>query len=415
MGLVIFVIRTFPAVEFGVYTLLQTIFTLAVGMGGSFALHPLVKFGAETEDISGPVSASALLYALFLAPVILVILFFHASLGDFFNSETAGGLMFYVALMLAASFPRNVASFLLQSKLDLKPLFLLDAINSLGSLALIAVLVPGGAVATAEGILVINIATLTVSSAYGVWVMIEKYAMRPVLDAGAIRRLWVYGKYSLGASISYTFYLQSDNLIISALMGPVSLAVYNAAKVFTRAYDLIVQLIAILVLPTVSKLQSRNDAAGLITLAEKSFFMFTAFLFVIAASLFFAGPVLMNRLYEGRYDEAIPILKILSISGIFIAGYAVSSSYCFGLGRMKEVFYGTLTTSVAGVLLIFIFSYSAGLIGAASAVVANALIMAVAWVVIFVKRTGVSVTLRGVISRSGDAVDFVRRKVAPHQ
>ncbi|HLF15250.1 MAG TPA: hypothetical protein VI932_10220, partial [Bacteroidota bacterium] len=47
VGIIVFVIRLFPPVEFGVYTLLQTIFLLTVGPGQTFALQPLVKFGAE--------------------------------------------------------------------------------------------------------------------------------------------------------------------------------------------------------------------------------------------------------------------------------------------------------------------------------------------------------------------------------
>src|SRR3989337_1020070 len=109
VGIIIFVIRTFPPVEFGVYTLLQTIFLLVVAMGQSFALQPLVKFGAETDDVSGLVNASAFLYLLFVVPAALGLLVLRGQLGALFNSAAAGDLMDYIALMLAASFPRNVA------------------------------------------------------------------------------------------------------------------------------------------------------------------------------------------------------------------------------------------------------------------------------------------------------------------
>jgi len=412
VGIILFVIRTFTPLEFGVYTLLQTIFLLAMAMGQSFALQPLVKFGAETTELSPPVSASAFLYLLFVVPVSILLLAFGASLGALFNSETAGGLMHLVAWLLVASIPRNVASYILQSKLELRKLFFLDAIYSVGSLAAIAVLVPAGTVTTAAGVMMINLVALVCSTTYGLVIIFGTYGIRPVLSVEAVRSVWVYGKYSLGASLSYTLFVQSDNLIISAVMGPVSLAVYNAAKVFTRGYEMMLQLITTLLIPTVSKLNAEKNESEKLALAQKSFFVFTTLMVLMSAGLFLAGPFLLELFYAGKYAGSSRVLYILALSGIFIPAISIGSSFCFALGKMKEVFMVNLCMASLGLILLLGGTTYFGMVGTAWAVVISYGAMAFTWTSVLRRRAGIPVDARGVFSRHRDATNFIRRILA---
>ena len=327
VGIIVFVIRTFPPVEFGVYTLLQSVLLLAIGTAQTFALQPLVKFGAGGEDISVPATASMILYAAFIVPVALLLLLLGDAFGGLFRSGTAGELLWYVSAMLIASIPRNLASFVLQSKLDLKTLFFLDAVYSLGSLALIAWLVTDGSIATAEGVMQVNLLMITLSSLVGALLLWKSYGLRVAWSPAMLARTWEYGRFSLGASVSYTLYSQSDNLIISAMLGPVSLAVYNAAKVFARVYDLILQTITTLLVPAVSRASGRNDLAGLKTLAEKSLLFFT--LAAAGSGILFVlfGEALISVVYHGKYPGAVPVLYSLAAAGVFIPGIAVAASF----------------------------------------------------------------------------------------
>ncbi len=410
VGIILFVIRSFAPIEFGVYTLLQTILLLIMAMGQSFALQPLVKFGAETDELSAPVTAAALLYLLFVIPVSLALFTLGGPIGFFFNSETAGGLMHLVGVMLLVSVPRNVASYILQSKLELKKLFFLDALYSIGSLLAIAFLVPTGRVTTAAGVVLINLAALIGSSLYGLLIVFGTYSIRPGLTGETFRKVWVYGKYSLGASVSYTLYAQSDNLIISAVMGPVSLAVYNAAKVFTRIYDLILQLINTLLVPVVSKAHARNAVAELKTLAEKSLFFFTLFTSGIALVSLLFGPWLMRLIYADKYLDGIPVLYILCCTGIFIPGIAVGAAFCHGMANVKPVFQLNLLTAVVGITLIGILTNLAGLNGAAIGMLATFALVFPVWIFTLVRRLGVPITPAGVFGRHADVTSFMIRR-----
>lgn len=412
VGIILFVIRVFSPVEFGVYTLLQTIFLLAVSAGQSFALQPLVRFAAGAVGLSGPVTASTILYAAFLAPVVIVLSAFGGPLGSLFNSQEAGGLMHYVSLMLLVSIPRNVASYLLQARLELRQLFALDAIYSLGSLALIAVLVTAGKLHTAAGLMQVNLLMLLLSSLYGVVILAGKYSLRFAPSAGWLKQVWDYGRYSLGASASYTLFSQADNLLIAAMLGPVPLAVYNAAKVFTRVFELALQLMTMLLVPTVAKLDAGDRAGDRLALAEKSFLFFTAGLVAVSVALLVAGPFLIDLLYGEKYRISKDVLYILAFSGIFIPGISIGSSYCFGLGMVREVFRVNLAGSILGILLLTLGTAALGVMGTALAAVASYGAMSVLWVTTLRGAAGVPVTVRGVLSRHTDIVNFVRRTIS---
>jgi lipopolysaccharide exporter len=410
VGIIVFVIRVFPPVEFGIYTLLQTIFLLAVSTGQSFALQPLVKFGAGSDDLSGPVTASSVLYAAFLAPVTVLLAALGGPLGSLFNSHAAGELMQYVSLMLIASFPRNVASYLLQARLELRKLFYLDAIYSLGSLALIAFLVTTGKLRTAAGLMQVNLLMLLLSSLYGVVLLAGKYSLRIVPSHEHLRKAWEYGRYSLGASASYTLFSQSDNLLISAMMGPVPLAVYNAAKVFARAYDLLMQTISTLLVPVVSRMHGRADAAGLTALAEKSLFFFTLTAAGVCAGLLALGQPVMSLVYGDKYAEAVPVLYVLAFAGLFVPGVAVGASFCNGVAKMRPVFYLNLLTAVSGIGLIALLTGPFGVQGTAYAVLATFALVWPFWMSALVRSAGIPLKARNVLGRHADITGFIKQR-----
>jgi O-antigen/teichoic acid export membrane protein len=409
IGIIVFVIRTFPPVEFGVYTLLQTIFLLAMAMGQSFALQSLVKFGAETDRISGPVCASAILYTLFSIPAALALFASGSFLGVLFNSGTSGDLMYYVSLMLLVSVPRNIASYLLQSKLELKKLFFLDALYSLGSLLLIGSLYAAGLLHSAEGLMRINLLTLALSSVFGTVILLKTYAVRFQFSQADLRNAWSYGKYSLGATISFTLYSQSDNLIISAFLGPVQLAIYNAAKVFTRAYDLMIQLINTLLVPVVSRSHSRNDTGALKILAEKSLLFFTLAALTYAVLLLVLGPALMGAIYGDKYPDSVPILYVLASAGIFIPGIAVGAAFCNGVAKMKPVFYFNLLTAAVGIPLMAYLTSAFGIMGAAATSLTMFGLLCPTWIYVLVRHVGVPVSAGSVFGRYTDILGLLKR------
>ena len=172
--------------------------------------------------------------------------------------------------MLATSFLRNFALALLQAKFQMRELFWTDAVHFLGAPFLTWVVSRLHLFSTAHDLIVINLVSLSGSSILG-WYLTRRYLKMTALpDRGAVRRMWDYGKYSLGSILSYLGYTKADTFIVSAVGGPVQVAVYNSAKVFVRVYEMVSQVLQMFLLPATSRLSSRGEWRSLKSLMEKS-------------------------------------------------------------------------------------------------------------------------------------------------
>lgn len=243
LGYVWLVIRVLPEEEFGNFVLVQEIFLVISGLATAFALQPLLKFSAEDDaDLSGIVSAALWLNAGFIAAASIVVVTLSAPAGAVLNSPSLPPLLWYVPAMLAASFARNFTMTLLQAKFRIREVFWMDAVHFLGAPFLVWVVSRLHAFDTALDLIVINLASLSGSSLTGLWFArrMARVTLRPPRQA--VRRVWDYGKYTLGGIVSSQFSMRADSFILSAFTGPIQVAVYNSAKVFVRLYEMAAQI-----------------------------------------------------------------------------------------------------------------------------------------------------------------------------
>jgi O-antigen/teichoic acid export membrane protein len=406
-GFILFVVRTIPPQEYGLYVLLQAIFLVVVNVGQSLALQPLVKFAAEREDPSAVLSVASIYYAAVLTVASLLLVTFRSTIAHLIGAPELSGLMFYLPLLFAASSIRNIIVYLFQAKLAVVPIFWIDALYFLGSLVGVAFLTSVNALHTAGTVIQVNIITFVLSSAYAYVVLHRRFALRLRYEAQAARSLWDYGKYSFGASASYSVYAQADNFIISAILGPIFVAIYNAAKLFIRAFDLLLQMIVFFLVPTVSRYSSQNRTEDLLILGEKSTFVFTAVALAMVAVLAVLASPMISVFYGGKYQEAVPILRVLALSGLFVPASAIGSSFFFGLGHVKENFYLQTAMMVLFIVFVVIITERFGILGTAWTFSGAAALMAFAWYTLLAFRTGIRIRPAAVYARHRDTLNFI--------
>ncbi|MBP1679532.1 MAG: hypothetical protein H6Q29_1443, partial [Bacteroidetes bacterium] len=123
--------------------------------------------------------------------------------------------------------------------------------------------------------------------------------------------------------------------------------------------------------------------------------------------LFLLAPgLLVDVLYSGRYQEAIPVLRVFSVLGLVVPLYAVGSSLLMGLGNARAVFMlglQMLFLSLAGYLVLI---PPLGAVGAAAAYTAASAIVALTTT----HRLRASVTLKigRILQRERDVRNFLR-------
>ncbi len=407
---VLLVIRVLPQEEFGNFVLTQEIFLIITGLAMGFALQPLLKYAAESqEEPTGIVTASLLFNLPFTTGCALFIVLFRAPLSAILNSPTLEPLLLYIPAMLAASFIRNKALILLQARFRIREVFLVDAAHFLGAPLLIWISSRLNMFHSALDLVIINIISLSASSLVGLIYtrsMIRLTLRPPRRD---IERIWNYGKFSLGGIMSYLVYTKVDSFILSAATGPVQVAIYNSVKVFTRIYDMVAQVVQMFVLPAVSRLSAEGREESRKVLVEKAIAfstigMIPVFLFL----LLLAGPMI-DILYGGRYNEAVPLLQILSVLTVIVPLIAVASNTLMGLGQARVSFVLSVQILITSMIIYLALIPPFGALGAAIGYVLSAMVLA--WITTAKMNHFVRITPSEVWQRKDDISRFVRKRL----
>ena len=406
LGFVLLVIRVLPEEEFGNFVLVQEIFLIITGLATALALQPLLKFASEQDDSATTAVGSVLpLYCGFLILTSLVIVTVRGMVAQVLNAPALSALLLYLPGMLAASLIRNLTLVLLQARFRIKEVFWVDALHFLGAPFLVWVWSRMHRFDSALDLILINICSLSASSLIGL--ILTRFTMRWSLraTAGEHRKIWDYGKFSAGGVTTYLMYSKADTFLLSAFAGPVPVAVYNAAKVFTRVFEMLTQVVQMFVLPATSRLSSRRDGDSLQALVEKSITFSTIGMLPVLLLFLLAPGLLIGVLYGGRYADAIPILQIFAGLALGVPLYSVGSNVLLGLGEAKANFHLGLQMLFISLACYIVLIPPLGAEGAALAYVAATVLIAIS--AAFTVHRYVPLSLRRLIRRERDIRMFI--------
>ena len=416
IGYVYLVIRVLPEEEFGNFVLFQEIFLILSSLAAALALQPLLKFAAEdTQDAGGVITVGLVLNVLFVFLTSGALVLLREPLSASMNAPTLAPLLLQLPALMAASFIRNFALILLQSRFLISRVFWIDAVHFLGAPVLIWVYSRMHLFDSAMDLVVISIISLSASSLLALiltWSLFPRNVRPTALD---FRRMWDFGRYSLGGVVSYLVYSKADTFILAAFTGPAQVAVYTSAKIFTRIFEMATQIIQMFILPGASFLASRGEHSKLKAVVEKSLLFSTVGMLPIMIPLIlFAGP-LVNLIYGGRYPDAVLILQVFGLMSLTIPAFAIGSNVLMGLGEARASFVLGIQTLVVSVAAYAAVIPWLGAVGAAIGVVLSSFIMAA--VALKLVQRYVPFTLREVFSRWRDILVFMRsraRRILKH-
>jgi O-antigen/teichoic acid export membrane protein len=416
VGFVLIVIRTLPTEEFGTYILVQNLFLLIVAAGSSFAMQPMLKYAAETNEIEDIVSTGFWMYVFLVISLSICIALCKEFFTSILRAPTFTLLAWYLPLMAAVSLLRTVVIYLLQSKFKIAQIFWINAVYYIGSIALIAILFRTIHFQTAEMMMRINTITLALSSLLAAVFVVYSFPASIIKNFLIVRikkktliKFWHYGKYSFGATSLYTYYTQADSYIVSFFLGPTAVAPLNAAKVFTRIYDAVLQMCFTFLVPASSRLAAQQDEKNLSALAEKSIFFLTVSTIFISVALCTGAPYLFSLMYQQKYSASVAFLQILSLSGFFVPLLGISASFLAGIGRVKEFFLATLLNTIVAIIVYAFASYFFGITGIVVASVFLTAFLTFSYAYTMVRWGKVSIRWAHIVLRYRDALDFLKK------
>ncbi len=412
IGFIFLVIRVLPPAEYGTFVIIQSITIIIFSLGFSFALQPLIKYASETDDYKSYFFAAFIYYTGFLFIGLIIIFIFGEIILQLFNislNQSIRNTMWYVPIYIISAIPRNMILALLQAKFEIKKIFWIDFFYFIGSLIFIFIVVETYSLHSAIELLIIITITNFISSISALFIMTSKFNyFKPKVDKIALNEIWKLGKYSLGSSVNYSIHSQLDTFFVAYFTGVNGTAIYGAAKIITRIYDIYAQVIQMFILPASSLLDSKKESSKLTELLEKSTCFSLVSIIPIVFLLFFSSDLLINLLYNTKYPEAKNLLKLLSLMGIFIPWISVSSSVIFGIGKTNLIFKLTFINLILDFLFFYILGIIASIEGIIYAILLIQFIMSLLW--FYHTKNFVNFSLLSIISRIKDIKNFLFKK-----
>lgn len=410
LAYVLLVIRVLPEEEFGNFVLIQEIFLIVTGLATALALQPLLKFAAEEDsDRRGYISVAVLLSAVFYILSSAGILLLKDKISGVLHSPGLASLLFLLPWMFLAAFMRNLVLILLQSRFMIKEIFWTDTLHFLGVPVLIWAFSRAHIFNSAQDLIIINIISLSASSVVGFYLSRSLISFQLIPNITEVKRMWDYGKWALGSSISIFAVLKSDTFILAGFAGPLQVALYGSAKVFVRVFEMLTQVIQMFVLPAASKLASKNDFKSLRIMVEKATMFSMIGVIPIFLGFLILPSLFISILYKGKYLEAIPILQVFAFVAFAVPLSAVAGNALMGIGHARSVFIIGVELVLVALVSYLIFIPWLGSTGAAIGYVITgyASAFAAAWYL----RKHVPLTVRDVLSRADDVVVFLKARI----
>lgn len=374
IGFILLVIRVLPENEYGAFVVVQSIYMIVSALGSSLALQPLTKFGAETKENGEYIVAALSILTAFFASVSALLFLGGGTLISMLLPSDGGmvvSLLGYVPLLLFSGLFRNFAVALLQTSYAVARIFWIDAVYFLGTLGLIAWAGLAGRFSTASELLLLITLGQLLSTILAAALSWRALSVRKAFSAAAFRQMWHFGKYSFGGSSVYTLFSQMDIFFISSYVGVAGVAVYSAAKIFTRIFDMVSQVAQMFLIPYASKAYRDGALESMRITAEKAICFSTILLLpVFLVMIFLPGPV-MHLLYNGKYDHGTLVVQIFGVLALVIPWNVVLANYIVGIGKAKETFYYALVFLLAGAVSLYALTGRFGVAGAAAAYVGS--------------------------------------------
>jgi len=401
------VIRILPEQEYGNFVLIQNAFLILSHLGVSLGMAPYVKLYHENPNRLALQSNALLLFAGFFLGLIMLLWPARVALGRLFNSSDFASLFYFLPLLLAASFLKQFTNEIFRASYKIKAIFWTDATLVFSNVLMIGGLVYTRQLDSAYDMLLAMTIAYAASSLVGFILAYRQLAFGFRTDRGLMRRMFDFGKYTMGSGASSIIYERADSFIIAAYLDPAAVALFNAARNFLRVFDFYRQGLALIAFPAFARLHTERREQDLRALYEKGIFFSNLLLLPIVLALILGADFFFEVLLANRYPEGPRILRWFALMGLFVSWHSIGESLLFGIGESKYPFWARLIATIVSLALNIVLVKTFGVIGAVCAtLVSFGLLAAIS--TYFVRRH-VKFTLRSMLRRWHDGVNFVRK------
>lgn len=369
IGSFFFLVRSLTIREFGVWTVYMTTITILNILRDGLIKNALIKFlsGAKEEEKPQIMSAAFTINIIITAVIVILNLSLGTLLAKLLNSPELINLFYLFNIVYILNGVLTQFNCIEQAHFKFKGVFVSNTVFQAIYFAFVFYCFIFKINIELKNLVFVQIFGSLVS------MIIAYFYAKPFLNfAIGIYKEWMvklfnYGKYAFGTSISSILSGSVDQMMISSIISPDVSGVFNVAVKVVNLIDIPTSAVANIVFPqSAARIQSEGKDA-IKYLYEKSVGTILAILIPGVIFIYIFPDFVLYLLAGDKYTDAAPLLRVTLLYTLLIPFGRQFGTILDSIGKTKTTFYIVIVTAGLNLGLNYIFIVNFGVLGAAYA------------------------------------------------
>lgn len=385
-------VRVLNKQDFGIWTLFMSVTTILEAIRSGLIQNALIKYLSSSQKAEHPdiIAASTFISGMVTAVSILLVVLFAPYLSRLWSSPQLVYLLYSYVVVFILSGILTQFNAVEQANLKFSGIFVNNLVRQ----------------STFFGFVLISyLVNFKIELVYLVWVQAFSLVLSVAVAYSYIRhnfsfslsmgkpwlgRLFGYGKYAFGTSVSSLLSGTVDQMMLGALLSPAASGAFNIAVRITNLIDIPGNAIAVVVFPQSSKRMEEEGTGAIKYLYEKSVGTTLALVLPGVLFLYFFSDYVIHFIAGEKYVDSIPLLQVTLLYCLLIPYGRQFGTILDSIGKTKITFLVVVGTTIVNLGLNFIFIKRMGVMGAAYATLVSNIVGFIVAQIILKKEIGVS-------------------------
>lgn len=364
-------------VEMGVWSLFLVITSFVELIRQALVKTSLIKYinHSTSQEHKFVLSAALFMNIVVTLVIMLLLLFFGAFLSKVLGAPALEQMIYIFFIGMILLIPFSHFEWIMYGKSQFRGLFWTFFVRQGISLLLIVVYLLFFNKITLNQLVIIYCGGI-VAGMLVAWTFVNRYLERTfVLSKKWLGHLWHFGKYVFGSGISTLVFSSASQMMLSPLLGSTAFTASQsiASRVINLA-DMPSQVLSDMLFPKSSRRENSGNKELIKYYYEKTVGATLSFTIPIAVFMFIFPKFIILFIAGTQYMDAIPYLRIIAITGIFLAFLKQYGVIIDSTGRPRVNFMTITFIAIVHVIITYFLIKSFGLLGAAYALVVSHII-----------------------------------------
>jgi len=366
-GSFLLLVRIIDKKHFGIWALFLTATSIIEVARNGLVQNAQIKYASAADEIEYPKILNASLTLNILVTISSVILMCGVAhvLGVVWKSPEIEVMFYLYTFTTVVLIAFSQFNFIQQAKFDFKGIFYSNAVRQgIFFAAILYYFLTRKAPSLIDLVVYQTIAAVT--GAITGWFFVKKYfRITFSFEWEWVKKLFHYGKYVFGTSISSMIYQSIDQMILGGMLTTAEVGAFNAASRTTNFIDVPVSAVSSIVFPQSAKRVAEQGKEALVYLYERSVGLLIALILPMVIVCVFMAKWVILVIAGAKYFDAIPVMQVIMISSL-LQPYARQFGVVMDSAGMPKVnFYLLLIVTIFNVIAIYFGIKYFGVVGAA--------------------------------------------------